>query len=118
MKIELAKTEVIHFIGIGGIGMSGLYLIMNSKGFKVQGRDLNLTNNCEIQKNTGIIGDSIFAFARGLDLDQENMFEKNPEERRGKWKKILTRKNTTVLNRYNIVLKENNLILMHKNKEI
>ena len=24
MKIELAKTEVIHFIGIGGIGMSGL----------------------------------------------------------------------------------------------
>ena len=27
MKIELAKTEVIHFIGIGGIGMSGLSLI-------------------------------------------------------------------------------------------
>ena len=23
MKIELAKTEVIHFVGIGGIGMSG-----------------------------------------------------------------------------------------------
>ena len=28
MKIELAKTEIIHFIGIGGIGMSGLALIM------------------------------------------------------------------------------------------
>ncbi len=28
MKIELAKTEVIHFVGIGGIGMSGLALIM------------------------------------------------------------------------------------------
>ena len=26
MKIELAKTEVIHFVGIGGIGMSGLAL--------------------------------------------------------------------------------------------
>ena len=35
MKIELAKTEVIHFIGIGGIGMSGLSLIMKGKGFKV-----------------------------------------------------------------------------------
>ena len=32
MKIELAKTEVIHFIGIGGIGMSGLSLIMKGKG--------------------------------------------------------------------------------------
>ena len=24
MKIKLAKKEIIHFIGIGGIGMSGL----------------------------------------------------------------------------------------------
>ena len=37
MKIELAKTEVVHFVGIGGIGMSGLSLIMKGKGFKVQG---------------------------------------------------------------------------------
>ena len=35
MKIELAKNEVIHFIGIGGIGMSGLSLIMKGKEFKV-----------------------------------------------------------------------------------
>ena len=28
MKINLGKTEVIHFVGIGGIGMSGLALIM------------------------------------------------------------------------------------------
>ena len=47
MKIELAKTEIIHFIGIGGIGMSGLALIMNGKGFKVQGSDLNLNKNIE-----------------------------------------------------------------------
>ena len=26
MKIKLAKTELIHFVGIGGIGMSGLAL--------------------------------------------------------------------------------------------
>ena len=47
MKINLAKTEVIHFIGIGGIGMSGLSLIMKGKGFRVQGSDLNLNKNIE-----------------------------------------------------------------------
>ncbi len=47
MKIELAKTEVIHFIGIGGIGMSGLSLIMKGKGFKVQGSDLSFNKNIE-----------------------------------------------------------------------
>ena len=39
MKIELGKSEVIHFVGIGGIGMSGLSMIMKRKGFKVQGSD-------------------------------------------------------------------------------
>ena len=33
MEIKLAKKELIHFIGIGGIGMSGLSLIMKDKGF-------------------------------------------------------------------------------------
>ncbi len=47
MKIDLAKTEVIHFVGIGGIGMSGLSLIMKGKGFRVQGSDLNLNRNIE-----------------------------------------------------------------------
>ena len=47
MKIELAKNEVIHFIGIGGIGMSGLSLIMKGKEFKVQGSDIVLNKNIE-----------------------------------------------------------------------
>ena len=42
MKIELAKTEIIHFVGIGGIGMSGLALIMTGMGFKIQGSDISL----------------------------------------------------------------------------
>ena len=41
MKIKLAKSELIHFVGIGGIGMSGLALIMKGKGFKVQGSDIS-----------------------------------------------------------------------------
>ena len=54
MKIELAKTEVIHFIGIGGIGMSGLSLIMKGKGFKVQGSDLSSNKNVERLKKEKI----------------------------------------------------------------
>ena len=54
MKIELAKTEVIHFVGIGGIGMSGLSLIMKGKGFKVQGSDLNFNKNVERLKKEKI----------------------------------------------------------------
>ena len=45
MKIKLAKSEIIHFIGIGGIGMSGLSLIMKGKGFKVQGSDIASNKN-------------------------------------------------------------------------
>ena len=52
MKIELAKTEIIHFVGIGGIGMSGLSLIMKGMGFKVQGSDLNNNKNIDrLKKN-------------------------------------------------------------------
>ena len=54
MKIELAKTEIIHFIGIGGIGMSGLSLIMKGKGFKVQGSDQSLNKNIERLKKEKI----------------------------------------------------------------
>ena len=52
MKIELAKTEIIHFIGIGGIGMSGLALIMKGMGFKIQGSDISFSKNIErLKKN-------------------------------------------------------------------
>ena len=52
MKIELAKTEIIHFVGIGGIGMSGLANIMKGLGFKVQGSDIALNKNIErLKKN-------------------------------------------------------------------
>ena len=47
MKINIASNEVIHFIGIGGIGMSGLAQIMNNMGFTIQGSDLNRNKNTE-----------------------------------------------------------------------
>ncbi len=52
MKIKLAKTELIHFVGIGGIGMSGLALIMEELGFKIQGSDVSFNKNIErLKKN-------------------------------------------------------------------
>ncbi len=47
MKINLASNEVVHFIGIGGIGMSGLAQIMNNMGFAIQGSDLSKNKNTE-----------------------------------------------------------------------
>jgi len=54
MKIEIAKTEIIHFVGIGGIGMSGLALIMKGMGFKIQGSDISLNKNIERLKKKRI----------------------------------------------------------------
>ena len=44
-KINLGQKDVIHFVGIGGIGMSGLAQIMKNMGFKVQGSDLSKNKN-------------------------------------------------------------------------
>ena len=54
MKIKLAKSEIIHFVGIGGIGMSGLSLIMKGKGFRVQGSDISNNKNIDRLKKEKI----------------------------------------------------------------
>ena len=74
--------------------------------------------NCKIKKNIGIIGDRIFAFAKDLDQDQVKLFEKSPNERKGKWNNILTLKNSAVLNKYNFVFNNNKLTLFLKKKII
>ena len=75
-------------------------------------------DTCKIKKNIGIVGDRIFAFAKDLDTDNTKLFEKNPEERKGKWNKVLTLKNSPVLNKYNFLFNENKLTLISKEKEI
>ena len=54
MKINIASNEVIHFIGIGGIGMSGLAQIMKNMGFVIQGSDLSKNKNIERLIKLGI----------------------------------------------------------------
>ena len=74
--------------------------------------------SCEIIKNIGIVGDRIFAFSKGLDLNQAQLFEKKLEERRGKWNKILTLKNSPSLNKYNFLFDNDKLTLTQNNNKI
>jgi len=53
-KINIGSKEKIHFIGIGGIGMSGLAQVMNRMGFHVQGSDLSNSKNIERCRKIGI----------------------------------------------------------------
>jgi uncharacterized protein YcbX len=73
---------------------------------------------CKIKKDVGITGDRIFAFAKDLDLEQAKLFEKNPNERKGKWNKVLTLKNSPALNKYNFLFNDEKLTLILKDKEI
>tara|TARA_Y100000590_G_scaffold469801_1_gene659829 strand:- start:3256 stop:4656 length:1401 start_codon:yes stop_codon:yes gene_type:complete len=54
MKIKLARSELIHFVGIGGIGMSGLAIIMKDLGFKIQGSDVSFNKNIDRVKQRKI----------------------------------------------------------------
>jgi len=75
-------------------------------------------NECKIKKNIGIAGDRIFAFTKELDLDQAKLIEKSSEERKGKWNKILTLKNSPVLNKYNFLYEKEKLTLTTNEKKI
>ena len=52
--MKITNNEVIHFVGIGGIGMSGLAQIMHNMGFMVQGSDLNQSKNTDRLRKFGI----------------------------------------------------------------
>ena len=75
-------------------------------------------DECKIKKNIGITGDRIFAFTNESDLDQARLIEKNPENRKGKWNKILTLKNSPVLNKYNFLYEKEKLTLTADEKKI
>ena len=53
-KSAIGLKERIHFIGIGGIGMSGLAQVMKTIGFKVQGSDKTNSKNVERCRKIGI----------------------------------------------------------------
>lgn len=48
-----STVKKIHFVGIGGIGMSGIAEILISQGFNVSGSDMNQSENTDYLVNIG-----------------------------------------------------------------
>src|SRR5580693_5977040 len=52
-KLSL-NVGVLHFIGIGGIGMSGIAEVLHNLGYKVQGSDASDSYNTQRLKELGM----------------------------------------------------------------
>jgi UDP-N-acetylmuramate--alanine ligase len=61
----LGKARHIHFIGIGGIGMSGIAEVLLNLGFKVSGSDIETG---PITKNLETLGAEVFAGHRAQNI--------------------------------------------------
>ncbi|MBR3165344.1 MAG: UDP-N-acetylmuramate--L-alanine ligase [Lachnospiraceae bacterium] len=53
-SIDFNKPEWVHFIGIGGISMSGLAEILKDRGFKVTGSDMHASALTEKLESEGV----------------------------------------------------------------
>ena len=73
-KFKIGKKEIIHFVGIGGIGMSGLAQIMKVMGFTVQGSDINFNKNIENCKKLGI---KVFIGHKKSNISKANLLVKS-----------------------------------------
>ena len=63
MRLNPSTIGTIHFIGIGGIGMSGIAEILIAMGYHVQGSDLSEGGNVQRLRDKGV------AIAIGHDAD-------------------------------------------------
>ena len=54
MKIYPVDFGVLHFVGIGGIGMSGIAEVMHNLGYKIKGSDVALNSNVSRLRSLGI----------------------------------------------------------------
>jgi len=71
MAVNLDKVKKIHFVGIGGIGISAVARLMKKSGKEVSGSDLNASSVTESLRKLGIevhIGQSAGNISRDLDI--------------------------------------------------
>ena len=94
-------VKKIHFVGIGGIGMSGLAEILISQGFKVSGSDLALT---EITKRLENLGAEIYKGHCAENIKNVDLVvyssavnQENPEVKAARENKIPTIKRAEML---------------------
>jgi UDP-N-acetylmuramate--alanine ligase len=52
--LSLAALHRLHFIGIGGAGMSGIALVLHARGFQVTGSDLKASRYVNLLEQAGI----------------------------------------------------------------
>ncbi len=72
MKALPLSIGAIHFVGIGGIGMSGIAEIMHNLGYTVQGSDLAENPNVRRLRSLGIhitVGHSAEARISAVGVD-------------------------------------------------
>ena len=82
-KINLGQKDLIHFVGIGGIGMSGLAQIMKNMGFRIQGSDQNKNKNTVSCSKLGIkifIGHSLRNIKKATILVKSTAIKNNNVE--------------------------------------
>ncbi|HQS83465.1 MAG: UDP-N-acetylmuramate--L-alanine ligase [Alphaproteobacteria bacterium 16-39-46] len=70
MKISPLSLGVIHFVGIGGIGMSGIAEILHGLGQKVQGSDITPNSNVQRLKEKGI---PVFIGHQAENIEKANL---------------------------------------------
>lgn len=85
MRITPQALGLVHFVGIGGIGMSGIAEVMHQLGYRVQGSDQNDGSNVQRLRDKGI---TVFVGHRaeqvtgaGLLIVSTAINESNPEIR-------------------------------------
>src|SRR3990172_6615012 len=77
------KYRVIHFVGIGGVGMSGIAEVLFNLGYEVKGSDLKET---ETTKRLGTMGIKVYIGHRAENVETAHVMvissavaEDNPE---------------------------------------
>ena len=100
-KIKINLNKKFHFVGIGGIGMSGLAQIMKNMGFKIQGSDILSNKNVERCRKIGI---KVFRSHKKENIKNTSILIKssaiknnNPEIKAAKEKKISILKRAEML---------------------
>lgn len=81
--MKLPKTiGLVHFIGIGGIGMSGIAEVLHNLGHKVQGSDQADSANVQRLRDKGI---EVFVGHRAENLVRPKSSSSRRRSRRAIW---------------------------------
>ncbi|RPG97770.1 MAG: UDP-N-acetylmuramate--L-alanine ligase [Candidatus Pelagibacter sp. TMED106] len=112
-SIRIGQKEIIHFLGIGGIGMSGLAQVMKNMGFNIQGSDQNQnksTSNCSRAGIKVFIGHAKRNIKNATIIVKSSAIKNNNVEiKQGKIKKIPIYSRAEVL--ANVVSLKKNIII-------